>query len=102
MPKSIQEVFDSFETHISIPNADDMWHTNPDEAQKQIAGPFGPREPGLYHPIVIKWIEKGRGFGEYVFWQENGKIYCQNECDSKETVKRILCHMVDQAEFTDN
>lgn len=52
--------------------------------------------------IVIKWSEKGRGFGEYVFQYKDGQMYCHNECDSPETVKRILCTMVDQCIFDDD
>ena len=50
---------------------------------------------------IIKWSEKGRGFGEYVFQLIDGKMVCHSECDSPETVKRILCIMVDQCTFTD-
>jgi len=49
--------------------------------------------------VVIEWSEKGRGFGEYTFQIIDGKMVCNNECDSKETVKRILCKMVDQCTF---
>ena len=51
--------------------------------------------------VTIQWSEKGRGFGEYVFQLIDGKMVCDNECDSRETVKRILCIMVDQCEFVD-
>jgi hypothetical protein len=50
--------------------------------------------------IVIQWSEKGRGFGSYTFQYKDGKMICDNECDSPETVKRVLCMMVDQCEFT--
>lgn len=49
--------------------------------------------------VIIKWSEKGRGFGEYTFQYKNGKMICENECDSKESVKRVLCQMVDDCEF---
>ena len=49
--------------------------------------------------ISIGWANE-RGFGEYLFWQDNGQIYC-NSLDKRETVKRILCSMVDQAIFID-
>jgi len=29
------------------------------------------------------------------------ELACHNECDSKETVKRVLCTMVDQCTFTE-
>jgi len=51
----------------------------------------------------VKWSEKGRGFGEYFFYwdKENKKMMCNNECDSKETVKKVLSMMVDRCEFVD-
>lgn len=45
--------------------------------------------------INIPWIEKGRGFGEYSFYVEDGKIKLDNEGDRKETVKRVLTDLVD-------
>lgn len=101
--KDLQAIFDSMETHISL-----MWHDKglekaPVSTKKRIKRQCGfEPTPSLYHPITIQWSEKGRGFGEYTFWEEKGKIYCDNECDKKETVKRILCQMVDQAEFVNN
>jgi hypothetical protein len=51
----------------------------------------------IFSVISISWSEKGRGFGEYRFWQDGDKIYLDSEHDSKNAVKRILCTMVDQA-----
>ena len=51
--------------------------------------------------FIIHWSVKGRGFGDYTFWQEGDKIMCDNECDSKESVKKVLCMLVDNADFTD-
>lgn len=51
--------------------------------------------------VVIQWSEKGRGFGEYAFQLIDGKMVCHNECDSPEAVKRVLCMMVDQCEFSE-
>jgi hypothetical protein len=51
--------------------------------------------------IIIKWSEKGRGFGEYVFQWKDDKMVCHNECDSKEAIKRVLCRMVDQCTLTE-
>lgn len=97
-PLDIQDIFDKMPTRVSL-----MWHDKgfqkrPKTMLKMMEKNLGFRpEPSLYHPICIQWSEKGRGFGEYVFWQEDSQIYCDSECDSKETVKRILCQMVDQA-----
>lgn len=55
--------------------------------------------PRPYCPIYLTWSLNGFGFGELVFFSENGKIKCRNECMSKDRVKEILCLMVDQAEF---
>jgi len=51
---------------------------------------------GYYHILLISWIEKGRGFGQYCFYvDEDRKIKLDNECDSPETIKRVLDHLVD-------
>jgi hypothetical protein len=58
----------------------------------------------LPRPITIAWSEQGRGFGTYTFWQEPngwGPIKCDNECDSRATVKRMLCGLVDASCFLD-
>jgi hypothetical protein len=57
--------------------------------------------PRRFSIITINWSERGRGFGEYLFWQNGDKIYCNNEDDNKETIKRVLCQMVDQAILND-
>lgn len=53
-------------------------------------------------PIIINWSVKGVGFGEYAFFQRDGKIYCDNETMSREAVKKVLCMMVDQAVFPED
>jgi hypothetical protein len=55
-----------------------------------------------FQPIVIQWSLKGVGFGEYVFFQRDGKIYCDNEAMSRDSVKKVLCLMVDQAIFPED
>ena len=57
--------------------------------------------PQRFSTINIAWSVRGRGFGEYSFWQDGDKIVCDNECDSKESIKKVLCAMVDQAVLTD-
>ena len=54
-----------------------------------------------FSTINICWSERGRGYGEYAFWQDGDKIHCANEGDSKETIKRVLCRMVDEAILDD-
>jgi hypothetical protein len=58
-------------------------------------------QPRRFPVISISWSERGKGFGEYQFWQDGDQIHCANECDSKETIKRVLCQMVDQAILDD-
>lgn len=68
----------------------------------------------LHNSISMDFSLKGFGFGQIYFYaaeDENGKklvkengdqvIRCQNECMSKETLKRILIAMVDQCELED-
>ena len=49
------------------------------------------------------WSKKGLGFGQLYFYfkEVDGQkvLHCDNECMSKETVKAILCSMVDNAVF---
>ena len=100
--RGLQKLFDSFPTHISLANHDEGWAIRPKAMQKRFKKIWGQEQtPSLYFPIIIQWSEKGRGFGEYAFWQLDGQIFCNNGCDSKETIKRILCQMVDQAIFMD-
>jgi hypothetical protein len=52
--------------------------------------------------FTIMWSEKGRGFGQYCFYTgTDGKIHIVNECDGKETIKRLLNKMVDEAILDD-
>ena len=46
----------------------------------------------------IGWASH-RGFGQYTFiWTDDGKLVIDTECDTKESVKEVLCAMVDAAE----
>jgi len=102
MAKTLQEIFNDMPTRVVLDWHDEALREPTEEILKAYEDSHGFRpEPSMYHPIVIQWSEKGRGFGEYVFYQKDGKIYCDNECDRRETVKRILCQMVDQAIFRD-
>lgn len=52
--------------------------------------------------FTINWSEKGRGFGQYCFYHgDNRKLHISNECDGKNTIKRILNRMVDEAILDD-
>lgn len=44
----------------------------------------------------FRWSLKGKGFGQlYFFVGEDGKTHCYNECMSNESIKKILCNLVD-------
>lgn len=94
-----KRLFNSFGNYAGIYNG----------AEAAVKGLLPPKKQSLYFgcnsqdipTVVIKWSEKGRGFGEYAFQLIDGKMVCHNECDSPEAVKRILCMMVDQCEFSE-
>jgi len=46
----------------------------------------------------ISWSEKGRGFGTYTFFQEkqSGNWMIDNECDSREAIKEVICRLIDK------
>ena len=69
----------------------DIFEKSPDAVTIKVGGKY----------FFVDWSVKGRGFGQYTFWKEGDKIMCDNECDSKESVKKVLCMLVDSAEFTD-
>jgi len=52
-------------------------------------------------PICIKWAREGVGFGEIVFYYDEGELMCENECMSADFIKKVLCDLVDDAKFTD-
>lgn len=61
---------------------------------------------GPTQSFTLCWGKPGMGFGEATFYfsnHENGemKLYCDNECMSKEFIKEMLCTMVDNCTFTD-
>jgi len=93
-----KRLFDGFITNVWLE----------DTANPQYDGDV-PQKQSLYFgcnyqdipTIAISWSEKGRGFGGYVFQMIDKKLVCHNECDSKETIKRVLCTMVDQCILRD-
>ncbi len=95
----IQEILDRFETHVQIYDGSNEDPMMGDDAEKQLLY-FGCNYEDI-PTVCIQWSEKGRGFGEYTFQLKDGKMICHNECDSKETVKRMLCKMVDDCIFTE-
>ena len=109
----LKQLFNSFPSDVSLPfHQACLIETSPRRFKwknietkkflKKFEDDFGfVPQPQRFSLICINWSEKGRGFGEYLFWQDGDKIYCRNEFDSKETVKRILCQMVDQSIFTE-
>lgn len=52
--------------------------------------------------ITLFWSAKGVGFGQYfIYTGEDERIHIDSECMSRESVKKILNIMVDQAIFDD-
>jgi hypothetical protein len=51
--------------------------------------------------ITFAWGIDNFGFGETVFFYDDGVLKCDNETMSKESIKKILCEFVDRAEFID-
>lgn len=101
--KSFKGVFDKFPTVVKL---DPLHRSVQDKVTKKFLKEyeknhgFSP-EPRIGMPVIVYWSEKGTGFGEFVFFMRDGKVHCANECMSRESVKRILCTMVDQAVFLD-
>lgn len=55
----------------------------------------------LSNPFTVNWTLKGIGFGQFYFYEKDGVLYCDNEMMSKESIKRVLCTMVDQCKLTE-
>jgi hypothetical protein len=101
--RTLRDFFNSSQTKVWLSYHDRGFQKAPKKTLEEFKKNHGfELHPRLWIPITVGWSEKGRGFGEYTFWQENGKIHCANECDSRESVKRVLCNMVDQAVFEDD
>jgi len=94
---NLKEILDKMPTYVSIF----------DGSQPEYDGGPQPEKQSIYFgcnyenkpTVIIEWIKKGRGFGQYCFQIIDGKMVCHSEGDSKETVKEILCDMVDQCIF---
>lgn len=54
-------------------------------------------------PFTVFWSMKGVGWGQYNFYMdENNIVHIQNECMSRESIKKVLCMMVDEAVLDDD
>lgn len=51
--------------------------------------------------FTISWTAKGVGFGQFHFYKKDEKWYCNNECMSKDFIKRVLSTFVDEVELTE-
>lgn len=49
--------------------------------------------------IRFEWVIEEFGFGETTFYYKDGKLMCDSETLSKESIKKILCAFVDKAEL---
>lgn len=56
----------------------------------------------LHDRFGLDWSLKGCGFGQLYFYEKDGKIYCQNECMSREAVRHIMNTLVDQCVLEDD
>jgi len=45
--------------------------------------------------VILQWTKENFGFGELYFYLKDGQVHCDNECMDKDTIKEILCSMVD-------
>ena len=78
-------------------------------AMEDSCSPMGIPENRNDEPLgtaLLGWSAKGIGFGSFYFYEKkddnnNTKLYCENECMSKEFIKRMLCVMVDNAIIND-
>lgn len=90
LEKNLDQLFNSFDIHCS-----------PWTASKKEAKALDLKYPQCNVPIFFQWSCKGKGFGEFVFYVKNGKIYCGNEMMDKKFIKKMLCKMVDDSILED-
>ena len=61
-----------------------------------------PAAINIDNTFIIQWSEPGTGWGEFTFYKdEDGGIHCDNECMSKEFVKKIMNRFIDEIIFDD-
>ena len=59
-------------------------------------------EIGAHDYLIIKWGVPGTGWGEfYCKTDQTGKLIIDNECMSKDFIKKIFNRMIDEAILTD-
>lgn len=46
---------------------------------------------------LFRWSQKGCGFGELAFYENDGKLMIMNEGMSKEWIKAFVCKAIDDA-----
>jgi hypothetical protein len=100
---TLKRFFDSCPTQANFDLTSDIAFVNkPKTMQKLYEKRYGFKpESSLYSPVVIQWSIKGKGFGELVFYRDGDKLYCQNECMSKETILGIMYVLLDKCILTD-
>lgn len=50
--------------------------------------------------LYVQWSLKGYGFGTFTFVvKEDGVLWVDDECSSRETVKKVLGILIDNATF---
>jgi hypothetical protein len=100
---ALKKFFDSCPTHANFDLTSDIAFTKkPKAMQKLYEKHYGYEpQPSLYHPVVIQWSVKGRGFGELAFYRDGDKLCCANEGMSKEFILGIMAMIVDKCVLTD-
>lgn len=51
--------------------------------------------------FIIRWGIANCGFGEFAFYKKGDKVFCDTECMSKETVKKVMMKFLDSIECVD-
>ena len=51
-------------------------------------------------PVTLQWCSD-KGFGNFTFYEENGKLICDNECMDRESVKDALMFLGDNCILKD-
>ncbi len=52
-------------------------------------------------PVTFQWSAKGVGFGQFVFYMQDGVLHCDSELMSKQFIKETLCKMIDNCVLED-
>jgi len=54
----------------------------------------------LNRDISLYW-ESDKGFGNFIFYMADGKIKCDNEAMTRDSVRDVLLHLADTCELLD-